>query len=189
MGSRLRSVTHGREGQEARGGRGAWTIRTAVSLTLAAALALAGCESRPQGPPAPGSIRVTEGLGWEGKIVLGDPAARVQKVLGIPPVQRAAGSEEELDYGFLEVALDKGTNTVVGLLFRDGWVTASGLPQGAKPEAVVAVYGRLPTRWYPVMRYEERGITFMMSPELSGGAEGKTAGWVAQWAKVYTPRR
>jgi hypothetical protein len=132
---------------------------------------------------------VTEGLGWEGKIVPGDPGARVQKVLGMPPVQRAAGSEEELDYGFLEVALDKGTNTVVGLLFRDGWVTAAGLPQGAKPEAVVAVYGRLPTRWYPLMRYEERGITFMMSPELSMGEEGKAAGWVAQWVKVYAPRR
>jgi len=189
MDRRLRCVTHGREGREARASREARAILTAVSLTLVAALVLAGCESRPEGPIAAGSIRVTEGLGWEGKIVLGDPAARVQKVLGMPPVQRAAGSEEELDYGFLEVALDKGTNRVVGLLFRDGWVTASGLSQGARPEAVVAVYGRLPTRWYPLMRYEERGITFMMSPELSVGAEGKAAGWVAQWAKVYPPRR
>ncbi len=189
MDRRLRSVTHGREGQEAQGSRGARAILTAVALTLAAALALAGCDTRPAGPPAAGSIRVTEGLGWEGKIILGDPAARVQKVLGIPPVQRVAGGEEEMDYGFLEVALDKGTDRVVGLLFRDGWVTASGLSQGARPEAVVAVYGRLPTRWYPLMRYEERGITFMMSPELSMGEEGKAAGWVAQWAKVYTPRR
>jgi hypothetical protein len=189
MDRRLKSVTDGREEQEGRGSRGPRAILTLVSLSLAAAFVPAGCDSRPAGPPAPGSIRVTEGLGWEGKIVLGDPAARVQKVLGMPPVQRAAGGEEELDYGFLEVALDKGSNRVVGLLFRDGWVTASGLPLGARPEAVVAVYGRLPTRWYPVMRYEERGITFMMSPELSGGEEGKTAGWVAQWAKVYPPRR
>lgn len=161
----------------------------AALLALVGALALAGCGSRPEGPIAPGSIRVTEGLGWEGKIVLGDPAARVQKLLGKPPVQRAAGREEELDYGFLEVALDKETGRVVGLLFREGWVTASGLPQGAKPETVIAVYGHLPTRWYPLMRYEGRGITFMMSPELSLDAQGKPEGWVAQWAKVYTPRR
>ena len=97
--------------------------------------------------------------------------------------------EEELDYGFLEVALDKETGEVVGLLFREGWVTASGLKQGAKPETVIAVYGHLPTRWYPLMRYERRGITFMMSPELTLDAQGKPEGWVAQWAKIYAPRR
>jgi len=173
----------------ARADREARARARAALLALAGALALAGCGSQPEGPPAPGSIRVTEGLGWEGKIVLGDPAAQVQKVLGTPQVQRAAGGEEELDYGFLEVALEKGAGRVVGLLFREGWVTASGLHQGAKPETVIAVYGPLPTRWYPLMRYEERGITFMMSPELSMGEEGKAAGWVAQWAKVYAPRR
>lgn len=167
----------------------AWARAGAALLALAGALALAGCGSGPEGPPAPGSIRVTEGLGWEGKIVLGDPAAQVQKVLGRPPVRRAAGGEEELDYGFLEVALEKGTGRVVGLLFREGWVTASGLHRGAKPETVLAVYGPLPTRWYPLMRYERRGITFMMSPELTLDAQGKPEGWVAQWAKVYTPRR
>ena len=173
----------------ARADREARAPARAALLALAGVLALAGCGNQPERPPAPGSIRVTEGLGWEGKIVLGDPAAQVQKVLGTPQVQRAAGGEEELDYGFLEVALEKGAGRVVGLLFREGWVTASGLHQGAKPETVIAVYGPLPTRWYPLMRYEERGITFMMSPELSMGEEGKAAGWVAQWAKVYAPRR
>ncbi|MGH7394355.1 MAG: hypothetical protein ACREJF_01955, partial [Candidatus Methylomirabilales bacterium] len=139
----------------------------AALLALAGALALAGCGSRPEGPPAPGSIRVTEGLGWEGKIVLGDPAAQVWKVLGTAQVKRAADREEELDYGFLEVALDKETGEVVGLLFREGWVTASGLRQGAKPETVIAVYGHLPTRWYPLMRYEKQGITLMMSPDIT----------------------
>ncbi len=158
-------------------------------LALAGAVALAACGSRPDGPPAPGSIRVTEGVGWEGKIVLGDSAARVWKVLGKAQVQRAAGGEEELDYGFLEVALEKGTGRVVGLLFREGWVTASGLKQGAKPETVIAVYGHLPTRWYPLMRYERRGITFMMSPDITMDPQGKPEGWVAQWAKVYVPRR
>lgn len=158
-------------------------------LILVGAFVLPGCGDHPGSPPAPGSIRVTEGLGWEGKIVLGDPASRVQKVLGKPPVQRAVEGEEELDYGFLEVALDKGTGKVVGLLFREGWVTASGLHRGAKPETVLAVYGPLPTRWYPLMRYERRGITFMMSPELTPDAQGKPEGWVAQWAKVYAPRK
>ncbi len=173
----------------ARADREARARARAALLALAGALALAGCGSQPEGPPAPGSIRVTEGLGWEGKIVLGDPAAQVWKVLGTPQVKRAAGREEELDYGFLEVALDKETGEVVGLLFREGWVTASGLKQGAKPETVIAVYGHLPTRWYPLMRYERRGITFMMSPDLTLDAQGKPEGWVAQWAKVYAPRR
>ncbi|MGH7377303.1 MAG: hypothetical protein ACREKK_07795 [Candidatus Methylomirabilales bacterium] len=161
-----------------RPGREALARARAALLVLAGALALAGCGSRPEGPPAPGSIRVAEGLGWEGKIVLGDPAAQVQKVLGRPPVQRAAGGEEELDYGFLEVALEKGTGRVVGLLFREGWVTASGLHRGAKPETVIAVYGPLPTRWYPLMRYERRGITFMIprsSPWTPRGS--RRAGW------------
>lgn len=177
------SVRPGQPTREAR-------VRVRVaSLILAGAFVLAGCSDHPGSNPRPGSIRVTEGLGWEGKIVLGDPASRVQKVLGRPPVQRAVEGEEELDYGFLEVALDKGTGKVVGLLFREGWVTASGLRQGANPETVIEVYGRLPTRWYPLMRYERRGITFMMSPELSVDTQGKPAGWVAHWAKVYAPRR
>jgi hypothetical protein len=175
-----------RPGQPSREAR----VRVRVAfLILVGAFVLAGCSDHPGSSPRPGSIRVTEGLGWEGKIVLGDPASRVQKVLGKPPVQRAVEGEEELDYGFLEVALDKGTGKVVGLLFREGWVTASGLHRGAKPETVLAVYGPLPTRWYPLMRYERRGITFMMSPELTPDAQGKPEGWVAQWAKVYAPRK
>lgn len=153
------------------------------------AVAAAACSDRPAGPPAPGSIRVTEGIGWEGKIVLGDPLTRVQKVLGSPDVLRTVGGEEELDYGFLEVTVEKESGKVVGLLFREGWVTASGLVQGAKPETVIAVYGRLPTKWYPLMRYERRGVTFMLSPELTFDAREKPEGWVAHWVKVYPPRR
>jgi hypothetical protein len=132
---------------------------------------------------------VTEGVGWEGKLVLGDPIGRVGKVLGKPDVIRSAGSEEELDYGFVEVTVEKASEKVVALLFREGWVTASGLARGAKPEAVVAVYGALPTRWYPLMRYERRGVTFMLSPELTFDAQEKPEGWVAHWVKVYPPRR
>lgn len=153
------------------------------------AVAAAACSDRPAGPPAPGSIRVKEGVGWEGKLVLGDPLSRVQKVLGSPDVLRTVGAEEELDYGFLEVTVEKESGKVVGLLFREGWVTASGLARGAKPETVIAVYGRLPTKWYPLMRYERRGVTFMLSPELTFDAGGKPEGWVAHWVKVYPPRR
>ncbi|MBI4391951.1 MAG: hypothetical protein HY575_08685 [candidate division NC10 bacterium] len=153
------------------------------------AVAAAACSDRPLGPPKPGSIRVAEGVGWEGKLVLGDPLSRVQKVLGDPHVLRTVGAEEELDYGFVEVTVEKGSEKVVALLFREGWVTASGLAQGAKPEAVVAVYGALPTRWYPLMRYERRGVTFMLSPELTFDAQGKPEGWVAHWVKVYPVRR
>jgi len=158
-------------------------------LALLVAVAAVACTDRPEGPAAPGSIRVKEGVGWEGKIVLGDPFNRVRKVLGKPDVLRTLSGEEELDYGFLEVTIEKQSGKVVGLLFREGWVTASGLHRGAKPETVVAVYGPLPTRWYPLMRYERRGITFMMSPELTPDAQGKPEGWVAQWAKVYAPRK
>lgn len=177
------SVEPGRAGREARG-----RVRQACVAGLLA-VAAAACSDRPSGPPKPGSIRVTEGVGWEGKIVLGDPVSRVQKVLGTPDVVRTVGGEEELDYGFLEVTIEKGGGKVVGLLFREGWVTAAGLARGAKPEAVVAVYGALPTRWYPLMRYERRGVTFMLSPELTFDARGKPEGWVAHWAKVYPARR